>query len=314
MSSPESGTEDRRRGLEPDRGVAARIAELVSAGSIELAPRDREQVAEAAALLPASTRVYVTALPKHSITATLEGLRAIRAAGLDPVPHVAARRIGSRAELAGFLRDAVREHGVRRVLLIGGDEPQARGPYPDALTLLRDGPLAEAGVREVGIAGYPEGHPRIPPPVLNAAFSEKLAEIAAQGLGAYVVTQFSLVPARVVEYCAALARTAPTVPVYVGIAGPTDPVALLRYAQRCGVSASLRALRTLGVGVVRIVSHTDPREQLLAVAHYCESHDACNVVGAHFFSFGGFLETARWMNRTIADATTATFAGAQSTE
>jgi methylenetetrahydrofolate reductase (NADPH) len=207
----------------------------------------------------------------------------------------------------------VPEHGVRRVLLIGGDEPQPRGPYPDALTLLRDGLLAEAGIREVGIAGYPEGHPRIPPAVLNAARDEKLAEIAAQGLGAYVVTQFSFVPARVVEYCAALARTAPAVSVYVGIAGPSDPAALLRYAQRCGVSASLRALRNLGVGVVRIVSHTDPREQLLAIAHYCEGHDGCNVVGAHFFSFGGFLPTARWINATIAEATTETLAGTQTT-
>jgi methylenetetrahydrofolate reductase (NADPH) len=313
MSSPENGTELRRGQPDAARATAARIAELASNGSIELALRDRDRVEEAAALLPAGARVYVTALPKHSITATLTGLRAIRAAGLDPVPHVAARRIGSRAELAAFLAPAVQEHGVRRVLLIGGDEPQPRGPYPDALTLLREGLLAEAGIREVGIAGYPEGHPRIPPTVLNAALHAKLAEIAAQGLGAYVVTQFSLVPARVVEYCAALARTAPAVPVYVGIAGPTDPAALLRYAQRCGVSASLRALRNLGVGVVRIVSHTDPREQLLAVAHYCEGHDACNVVGAHFFSFGGFLPTARWMNATIAAATTATLASAHTT-
>jgi methylenetetrahydrofolate reductase (NADPH) len=300
MSFPGSGTEDRSGRRAANRAVAGGIAELASNGSIELALRDRERLAEAAALLPAGTRVYVTALPKHSITATLEGLRAIRAAGLDPVPHVAARRVASRAELADFLAQAVQEHGVRRVLLIGGDELQVRGPYPDALTLLRAGLLADAGIREVGIAGYPEGHPRIPAAVLNAALDEKLAEIAAQGLGAYVVTQFSFVPARVVEYCAALARTAPAVSVYVGIAGPTDPVALLRYAQRCGVSASLRALRDLGVGVVRIVSHTDPREQLLAVTRYCEGHDACNVVGAHFFSFGGFLETARWMNGVIA--------------
>jgi methylenetetrahydrofolate reductase (NADPH) len=160
--------------------------------------------------------------------------------------------------------------------------------------------LAESGIREIGIAGYPEGHPRIPPAVLEAAFNAKLDAIAAQGFGAYVVTQFSFVPARIVEFCAALARTAPAVAVYVGIAGPTDPAALLRYAQRCGVSASLRALRNLGVGAVRIVTHTDPREQLAAIAHYCESHDACNVVGAHLFSFGGFLETARWMNATIA--------------
>jgi methylenetetrahydrofolate reductase (NADPH) len=313
MSSPESGTETRPRPRDAAGAAPARIAELASNGSIELALRERDRIAEAAALLPAGARVYVTALPKHSVTATLEGLRALRAAGLDPVPHVAARRIASRAELADFLEEAVQAHGVQRVLLIGGDEPRPRGPYPDALTLLRDGLLAETGIREVGIAGYPEGHPRIPPAVLNAALHEKLAEIAAQGLGAYVVTQFSFVPARVVEYCAALARSAPAASVYVGIAGPTDPAALLRYAQRCGVSASLRALRNLGVGVVRIVSHTDPHEQLLAVAHYCEGHDACNVVGAHFFSFGGFLPTARWMNATIAAATTETLAGAQTT-
>ncbi len=306
MSSPESATERRR---EADAAVAARIAELASGASLELALREWPRVEEAAGLLPAGTRVYVTALPKHSIAATLDGLRAIRARGLDPVPHVAARRIASRAELAEFLAEAVRTHGVQRVLLIGGDEPQQRGPYPDALTLLRDGVLAEAGIREVGIAGYPEGHPRIPTAVLNAAFDAKLAEVAAQGLGAYVVPQFSFVPARVVEYCAALARAAPAVPVYVGIAGPTDPAALLRYAQRCGVSASLRALRNLGVGVVRIVSHTDPREQLLAVAHYCAGHDACNVVGAHFFSFGGFVPTARWLNETIAAGAAAALPG-----
>jgi len=33
------------------------------------------------------------------------------------------------------------------------------------------------------------------------------------------------------------------------VAGPTDPAALLRYAQRCGVSVSLRALRNLGTGI-----------------------------------------------------------------
>jgi methylenetetrahydrofolate reductase (NADPH) len=302
MSSPENAT-DGRRPRTGDAAGSARLAELAAGGSIELVPREHGEVAAAAALLPAGTRVYVPSLPKQSIAAALEGLRAIRAAGFDPVPHVAARRIASRAELAGFLARAVEDHGVRRVLLLGGDEREPRGPYPDALALLRDGVLAERGVREVGIAGYPEGHPRIPAPVLGAAFDAKLAEIAAQGLGASVVTQFSFVPARIVEFCAALARSAPAVPVYVGIAGPTDPAALLRYAQRCGVSASLRALRSLGVGAVRVVSHTDPREQLAALAHYCEGHDACNVVGAHFFSFGGFLRTARWMNGTIAAAT-----------
>ena len=97
-----------------------------------------------------------------------------------------------------------------------------------------------------------------------------------------------------------MARSAPGVPIYVGLAGPTNPVALLRFAQRCGVSASLRALRTQGMDAVRLVTHTDPEQQLSALAHYCAVHADCNVVGVHLFTFGGVTSSATWMNRYIA--------------
>jgi methylenetetrahydrofolate reductase (NADPH) len=118
-----------------------------------------------------------------------------------------------------------------------------------------------------------------------------------------VVTQFSFAPARVIEFCSALARTAPQVPIYVGFAGPTDPISLLRYAQRCGVSASLRALRAEGLNAVRLVTHTDPGEQLTALARYCTAHTECNVVGIHLFTFGGVTAAASWMNRQLAGST-----------
>ena len=280
-------------------GVAQAMAELLVSASLEMSP---DQVADAraiAGLLPAGTRVYVNHLPRQGLTHSLAALVALRAEGLEPVPHVAARRIASRAELMAFLEQAVREAALSKVLLIGGDDPQPLGPYADGATLLREGILAECGVREVGLPGYPEGHPRIPFAVMERALSDKLALVAAQGLSAYVVTQFSFAPARVVEYCSELARTLPAIPVYVGIAGPTEARTLLRFAQRCGVSASLRALRAQGMGAIRLFTHTDPREQLAAVAHYCLGHDSCNVVGAHFFSFGGAAKTAAWMNREI---------------
>jgi methylenetetrahydrofolate reductase (NADPH) len=122
---------------------------------------------------------------------------------------------------------------------------------------------------------------------------------AQQGLGAYMVTQFSFAPARVIEYCARMARERPALPVYVGLAGPTEARTLLRFAQRCGVSASLRALRQQGVAAVRLVTHTDPGEQLTAVAHYCLGHTSCNVVGVHLFSFGGPSRAAGWMQSLL---------------
>ena len=118
-------------------------------------------------------------------------------------------------------------------------------------------------------------------------------------VGAFIVTQFSFAPIRIIEYCADLARRAPNVPVYVGLAGPTNPRTLLRYARRCGVSASLRALAAQGMGAVRLFTHTDPGEQLTALAHHCLSGTATNVVGAHLYSFGGVERTAAWMNRCI---------------
>ena len=53
---------------------------------------------------------------------------------------------------------------------------------------------------------------------------EKLAMAAAQGLSAYMLTQFSFAPMRVIEYCAELALRWPALPVYVGLAGPTEPL------------------------------------------------------------------------------------------
>jgi methylenetetrahydrofolate reductase (NADPH) len=154
-------------------------------------------------------------------------------------------------------------------------------------------------VREIGIGGYPEGHPRIPLNAVEKAMARKLKLAAQQSIGVYVITQFSFAPTRVVEYCATLARQYPDLPVYVGIAGPTDPTALLRYAQRCGVSVSLRAMRTLGTGIAQLVTNTDPRDHLVTVARYTLSREPSNVVGVHLYSFGGAVRTAAWMRELL---------------
>jgi methylenetetrahydrofolate reductase (NADPH) len=279
--------------------VAATAAELVACGSLEMgadAPEDAQRIAS---LLPAGTPVYVNHLPRRELAHTLPALIALAEAGLEPVPHVAARRIVSRAEAEAFLRQAVRLARVRKVMLIGGDVDAALGPYGDAAALMRDRLLTGCGVQQVGLPGYPEGHPHIASAVLASALAEKLALAEAQGLGAHVVTQFSFAPNRIVEYCVDLARRAPNVPVYVGLPGPTSPRTLLRYAQRCGVSASLRALQAQGMGAVRLFTHVDPTDQLTALAHHMHAGSASNVVGVHLYSFGGVATTAHWMNARI---------------
>jgi methylenetetrahydrofolate reductase (NADPH) len=290
MSFPVSATEAR---------LDAAVSELLAAGSLEISPRELHRTGEVAGLLPAGSCIYIPSLPGLPLARALDAIAAIRDAGLDPVPHVSARRIQNRDEFRDFLKKASSDYGVHRVLLVGGDEARPKGPFADSLQILEERLLADCGIREIGLAGYPEGHPRIALNTLEKALARKLELARKQSIGVYVLTQFSFAPARVAEYCASLARMHPQLPVYVGIAGPTDPAALLRYAQRCGVSTSLRALRSLGSGIARLVANTDPRDQLMAIARYNGQRQPSNVVGVHLYSFGGAVRTAAWMRELI---------------
>ncbi|MBO0765402.1 MAG: methylenetetrahydrofolate reductase [Hyphomicrobiaceae bacterium] len=274
-------------------------AELAACGSLETGVNAGEDARRIAGLLPAGTPVLINHPPKRALGAALDTLVALRRAGLEPVPHLAARHISERAEARDFLEKAVRRAGIGKVLLIAGDRAEPAGPYADSAALLAEGFFAGSGLTQVGFAGYPEGHPQIPTAALDEALARKLELAVRHGLKAYLVTQFGFATNRIVTYCAHVARRAPGVPVYVGLAGPTRPMVLLRYAERCGVSAALRALHAEGVKAVRLFTHVDPTDQLMVLAGHIRSGSAGNVVGVHLFSFSGVVRTAQWMNARI---------------
>lgn len=275
------------------------VRDLVRSGSLEMGadrPKDARAIAD---LLPGGTPVFVNHLPKHTLADTLAGLEAVAAAGLEPVPHLAARRIKSSVEAASFLNAAVARAGVSKLLLLGGDTPSAAGPYADALSLLNSGLIAKAGIREVAFAGYPEGHPTVDADTMIDALDAKIVAARAQGLGVRVITQFSFAPARILDFCVWLHRRAPDVPIQVGIPGPTSPASLIRFATICGVGASFRAMTNQGMGAVRLLTHTDPSEQLAMIAAHQRSNTHTNITGVHMFSFGGVAKTAQWMNSVL---------------
>lgn len=274
------------------------LIDLMTCSSIELSAHRPQDAWEIAKLLPFGTNVYVNHLPRHSLTDMLACIAAVYEAGLQPVPHLAARRIKSAQEVASFLECVVSEYGVRKALLIGGEAPTPVGPFEDGAALLRTGLLQECGISEVGLALYPEGHPNIPSPKLDDAFKTKISLAAEQGLAPYAVTQFSFAPSQIAECCVKLAQFAPDVALFIGVAGPTSPVRLLDYARRCGVSTSLRAL-TQNMNTMRTLTQTDPSKLLEKVIEECDARGVENVVGVHFFSFGGAAQTAKWINSYI---------------
>ena len=255
--------------------------------SLEATRPDAAEIAKLAAIVPAGSEIYVTAVPTVGASELIAIAARLRQTGLEPVAHIAARRLASAAALAHVLEGLNGEAGVRRLLVIGGDV-DASGPFADALSVMQKGGLREAGIEEVGIGAYPEGHPRIPSGRLESALDEKIASAKAHGLRVHIVSQFSFSAERIIAWLRQLRACGIATPVKVGLAGPTSVPALLRYARRCGVNASLRGLAS-GVAT-SLIGHVGPDRILAALA----GAEGLGDIAPHYFSFGGTLETARY--------------------
>ena len=276
----------------------ARIASFMTDFSVE-ATRPSDADIAAMAVLPRGTRVYVSAVPGRAAEESISAAVRLRAAGFEPVPHVAVRNFETGAALDDFLARLTDEAQVRRVLVIAGDRAEC-GPFRRALDAIDSGMLRRRGIRAVGIAGYPDGHPRIAPDELRRALAEKIAAAEATGLAVEIVTQFCFDARRMLDYVAQLRAYGFEQPVRIGLAGPTSLSSLLRYAGRCGVRASAQALAQRAGLIRQVFALTVPDDLIRAMADAAPVQESAHHVSAHFFSFGGLGATARW-TRAVAD-------------
>ena len=271
-----------------------RTTELVAASSIEISPRDEFAGERLRELFDPGRTVFVNypgSVTHHDVVAACARLRR---AGFDPVPHIAVRRLASFTQASDFLHRALAEAGVRRALLIGGDPDHPVGPFPDAYALLASGLLERCGLREVAFAGYPEGHPRIASRALDEALRAKVALARRQGLDASLVTQFGFDAAPILRWIAALRAQDIVCPVLVGIAGPATVATLAKFAVRCGIGASLRALARGHTAFARILAEAGPEALIGALVE--EEDPRRPIDGLHVFTFGGVRRTAEWIN------------------
>jgi methylenetetrahydrofolate reductase (NADPH) len=274
-------------------GPVARITGLMTGFSIEAT---RPSAADIATLgvLRRGTRVYLSAVPNRPADESLAAAVQIRAAGLEPVPHVAVRNFDSAEALDAFLARLNAEAGVETLLVIAGDRTEC-GPFRRALDVIDNGMLRRRGIRSIGIAGYPQGHPRIGPDELNRALADKIAAAEATGLGVEIVTQFCFDAGAILDFVKRVRGFGFEHRVRVGLAGPTSLTALMRYASRCGVRASAQGLARRSGLVRQMFALTTPDDLIRALA------DAgLTDIVPHFFSFGGIPATARWAS-AVAD-------------
>lgn len=254
--------------------------------SLEATRPNAAEIAALAEILPPATPIYFSAVPTITPHEIVAAAASLRKTGLEPVVHIAARRIGAASDLQELLAALRGEADVRRLLVIGGDV-DAPGTFADALAVIQKGRLRETGIEEIGIGGYPEGHPRIAQGQLEAALDQKIAAARAAGLRVFIVSQFSFSGDRILAWLKQLRACGIAVPVKVGLAGPASVAALLRYAKRCGVSASLRGL--MSGAAAGLIGNAGPDRIVELLASSGESG-----LAPHYFSFGGAVETARY--------------------
>jgi methylenetetrahydrofolate reductase (NADPH) len=273
---------------EPRRLIAA-FASQASFETAHLAPGD---LAALRAGFAAGTAVYVSAVASRPPAEQIDIVSQVAAAGFEPVPHVAARSFASGADLDSHL-GRLAEHAVRRVLVISGDEVNPTGPFHSAVELIESGLMQKRGIVEIGVAGFPDGHPRMTAADLDRALAAKLDAAAATGLAAHIVTQFSFSADAILGWNARLRDLGIDQPVRVGLPGPVTLAGLMRYARICGVGASAEALAgSAGLsGSAFAMVTPDAVLRRLAVAPLLRG---LGDAAPHFYAFGGLAAAARW--------------------
>jgi methylenetetrahydrofolate reductase (NADPH) len=220
----------------------------------------------------------------------------LKRAGHIPVPHVGARHLESAAQLqqlAGRLRDA----GVDRILIIGGDRAQPAGPFDSSLAVMQTGVFQRIGITRMAVGGFPEGNPHIPQKILDEALEQKVSLARNEGLRLSIVTQFCFKAEPVIAWVRGVRARGIDVPIRVGLAGPATLLTLMRYAVRCGIGESLHVLKE-NPAFAKILVERGPESIIRGLAASIGEGDSrqLGIAGLHFYIFGGFRKTMDWID------------------
>ncbi len=281
------------------RDVKERIVAFMRDASTEITPAEENRLPELAAILPPDTPVNVAHTPNASFADVIRAAIALRRVGLLATPHIAVRRVPTGAALRNALAE-LRAGGVGHIFLIGGDAARPVGEFASTLDVLRSGLLEESGISRVGVAGHPGGHNAVSREALWEALEAKQAIAERAALSMHIITQFGVDGGAFRVWQRELLERGIHLPVRAGIAGPASLSRLVHFAIQCGIAASARVLlRDLNAAAGYSGLAATPDQHLLALA---EAPLPAQILGPHFFAFGGVLETARWMRRMAAGA------------
>jgi methylenetetrahydrofolate reductase (NADPH) len=259
---------------------------LLNAARYEVLPTPSTEDKVLAAV-PLDVAVTVTASGAKGLEATLALAESLARHGYVTVPHLAARMISGRTELVE-IRSRLADAGITRVFVPGGDVDPV-GDYPDAFSLLEDLSTLAQPFEQIGIAGYPETHPKITDDLTVQAMWDKRRHAT------HVVSNLTFDAGAIKSWVERLRKRGVTMPLLLGMPGPIDRTKLLAMATKIGVGESTRFLAKHKSTFARLAApggFTGQRflEECASVAARPESL----IEGLHIFTFNQIAETEAW--------------------
>jgi len=237
--------------------------------------------------LPRDRTVTVTASPTKGLEATLDLAERLAGHGYTTVPHLAARMVSGRDELAEIAA-RLRGKGITSVFVPGGDA-EAVGDYPDALALLEDLKALGSPFAHVGITGYPESHPTIHDDLTVQSMWDK------RRYATHIVSNLTFDPAVVRDWVRRLRARGVAMPLLLGIPGPVERAKLLGMATRIGVGESTKFLaKNKGVFARLAAPGGFTGETFLERCAPALGEDGALVEGLHVFTFNQVGEAETW--------------------
>lgn len=247
--------------------------------------------------LPPASEVSITCSPAKTIDDTIDLAAVIQANGHRVIPHLAARMMESTHHLHRTV-GRLEAMGIDEVFVVGGDAPEARGPWEDAVKFMADLISAAPNLGHIGFTAYPDGHATIPHRALREALHEKQAMVREAGIEAHVTTQMCFSAATVATWLERERAEGFDLPVHLGVPGAVERTKLVTMGARLGVGASVRYLKKNAGAIGRLLAPGgyDPNVLVEPISR----REDLGVTGVHCFTFNQVEATAAWRRAALA--------------
>ncbi len=262
--------------------------------TIETTPGSAAKIPDYRDHLRAGTSVSVTFLPGSDFADTISTAGRLKQEGFDPAPHFAARSIPSQADFESYLKRLQAEVGITQVVALGGAVDQPLGPFESSMQLLETGLFDKYGIKQIGVAGHPEGSPDISDKGLKQALDWKNSFAQRSDADFYIATQFCFEAAPIIAWDQAIRADGNRLPIHIGVPGLATLKTLINHAKACGIGPSMRFLTRQARNVAKLMTVSAPDRLLLDLAHYKASDPDCGIRKAHIYPLGGLRRSAAW--------------------